>query len=191
MEEVEIETAVVTVRHARPTDAADIRAIGRQAVPDTYRGIVDPVVLHNIVEQSYSIDALTDCIARCTKSPDAHFTVAEIDGSVVGFLHYDCAGPEPELHRIYVEPALKRKGIGTALVSELHSHLPAGWTYILMVVAANLPAVSFYRRHGFAVEAEVDGPTYMSDHMGVIFPRGTKPAPALVMRFTKSTANRD
>lgn len=176
-------TAVV--RDAEPTDAAGIAAIGKAAIPETFRDLVDPVVLHNIVEQSYSIEALYACIARCRDARDAHFIVAEMDDRVVGFLHYDCDGAEPELHRIYIEPALKRKGIGSALMDELHRRLATGTSYILMVIAANVPAVNFYRRHGFVEVAKVDGPTYMREHMGVSYPTATRPAPALVLRFTK------
>jgi ribosomal protein S18 acetylase RimI-like enzyme len=176
---------IATVRDADPADAAGVAVIGFAAIPETFRGIVDSVVLRNIVEQSYSIDSLRACIARCRDAGDAHFIVAELDDRVVGFLHYDCEGADPELHRIYIEPALKRKGIGGALLRELHQRLAPAGTYILMVIAANLPAVTFYRRHGFTEEAKVDGPTYMSEHMGVIFPAGTQPAPALVLRFTK------
>jgi ribosomal protein S18 acetylase RimI-like enzyme len=176
---------IVTIRDADPADAAGVAAIGKAAVPETYEGIVDPVVLYNIVKQSYSTEALVACITRCRDAGNAHFIVAELGGRVAGFLHYDCEGPDPELHRIYIEPALKREGIGSALVRALHQRLAPGATYILMVIAANLPAVNFYRRHGFIEEASVDGPTYMSEHMGVSFPAGTRRAPALVLRFTK------
>jgi len=179
---------IATVRDADPADAAGVAAIGKAAVPETYREIVDPVALRNIVEQSYSVAALLACIARCGDTDDAHFIVADLDGRVAGFLHYDCEGSDPELHRIYVEPAQKRRGIGSALLRELHQRLAPGSTYILMVIAANLPAVSFYLRHGFIEEAKVDGPTYMSEHMGVTFPAGTRPAPALVLRFTKPSS---
>ena len=181
-----MDTAVV--RDAGLGDADRIAAIGKTAVPETYRDLVDPVVLRNIVEQSYSIEALTACIVRCADALSAHFIVAELDDRVVGFLHYDCEGPDPELHRIYIDPPLKRRGIGTALLRELHRRLAPGASYILMVVAANLPAVAFYKRHGFVEEANVDGPTYMSERMGVSFPTGSRPAPALVMRFTKSSS---
>jgi GNAT superfamily N-acetyltransferase len=181
-------TAVsVRVRDGVPADAAAVASIGKAAIPETFRGIVDPVVLSNIVEQSYANEALQACIVRCRAAADSHFIVAEMDGRVVGFLHYDCEGPEPELHRIYLEPGLKRKGIGSALLNELHERLAPGASYILMVIAANVPAVTFYQRHGLVVEARVDGPTYMSEHMGVIYPTRPRPAPAFVMRFTKSS----
>jgi ribosomal protein S18 acetylase RimI-like enzyme len=181
---------IATIRDGEPADAAGVAAIGRIALPETFRDLCDPVVIRNIVEQSYSLQALRDCITACRRAEDAHFLVAEREGRVVGFLHYDCEGDEPELHRIYLEPAMKRQGIGSSLMDELHRRLAPSATYILMVIAGNRPAVAFYQRHGFVEQAKVDGPTYMSEHMGVTFPPGTPPAPALVLRFTKAEVDR-
>jgi len=175
------------VRDAEPADAAAIAAIGLVAVPETYRDLCEEGVVRSIVEQSYAPEALRTCIARCAQADDAHFLVAECADRILGFLHYDCEGPEPELHRIYLDSAEKRKGIGSMLLGELHARLAAGSGYILMVIAANHPAVAFYRKHGLVDEAHVDGPSYMHERMGVAFPPGTAPVPALVLRFTKPT----
>ena len=172
------------VRDAIPSDAAEVAAIGRRALPETFRDICPPEVISNIVAQSYALDALRESIARSGAAHDAHFLVAEEDGDIVGFLHYDCEGSDPELHRIYLEPTRKRRGIGTALVSELHRRLPPGTTYVLMVVAANQPAVSFYRKHGYVERERLDGVTFMHDRMGVEFPTGTPAVPALLLEFT-------
>jgi ribosomal protein S18 acetylase RimI-like enzyme len=145
-------------------------------------------VISSIVEQSYSLPTLRECITGCRRGDDAHFLVAERDGKVVGFLHYDSNGADPELHRIYVEPELKRGGIGSAMMHELHQRLAPGATYILMVVADNRPAVAFYQRHGLVEEARVDGPSYMHEHMSVSFPSDTPPVPALVLRYKKRTS---
>lgn len=174
------------VRDALPADAPGIAAIGKVAVPETYKDLIgDQSVLSAIVEQSYALDALRKCVARCAASEDAHFLVAEQAGRIVGFLHYDCEGPKPELHRIYVEPTLKRRGIGSTLLQELHARLDPGASYVLMVVAANRGAVSFYEHHGFADEERVDGVTYMHERMGVDFAPDTPAVPALLLRFTK------
>lgn len=174
------------VRDAIPGDAPAVAAIGRVAVPDAYKDLIDdPSVMEAIVEQSYSLDTLHDCIARCPQAGDAHFLVAERSGRTVAFLHYDCEGAEPELHRIYVEPALKRQGIGSALLRELHRRLTPRASYVLMVVAANRAAVAFYERHGFVEAARVDGVAYMHERMGVEFAAGTGHVPALILRFTK------
>lgn len=174
-------------RDATRSDAAAVAAIGSVAVPQTYQDLIpDESVMRAIVAQSYGLDALRECIEGSAASDDAHFLVAGQGGRIVGFLHYDSEGPEPELHRIYVDPALKRKGIGSALLGELNRRLPTGASYVLMVVAANLPAVAFYERHGFVEAARVDGVAYMHEHMGVEFPPGTPDVPALILRFTKA-----
>jgi ribosomal protein S18 acetylase RimI-like enzyme len=176
----------LAVRDADAADASAVAAIGRLAVPETYADLINDVsVMKAIVEQSYALSALRDCIAHCARDEGAHFLVAERRGRIVGFLHYDSEGPEPELHRIYLDPQHKRQGIGSALVRELHRRLPQGTTYILMVVAANHPAVSFYEHHGFVEDTRVDGVAYMHETMGVDFPPGTPEVPALILRFTK------
>ena len=173
------------VRAAVTADAAGVATIGLVAVPDTYAALCDPAVVRGIVEQSYAPRALEACIERCAASADAHFLVAERGGRVAGFLHYDSDGREPELHRVYVEPGLKRHGVGTALLATLHEQLDPGMSYVLMVVAANRPAVMFYARHGLVEDARVDGVAYLREHAGIDFPQRTPPVPALVLRFTK------
>jgi diamine N-acetyltransferase len=174
------------VRDARSEDAPDIAAIGRLAVPRTYAGLIDDQsVMSAIVEQSYAVDAVRECVDRCARAPDAQFLVAEQGGRIVGFLHYDSEGRDPELHRIYVDPSRKRRGIGSALLEELHARLEPGASYVLMVVAANRAAVSFYERHGLVEAANVNGVAYMHEHMGVEFSPATPEVPALILRFTK------
>lgn len=175
------------VRDAVPADAPAVAAIGKVAVPKTYKQLIPAEsVMEAIVEQSYALDALAGCITRCSIAEDAHFLIAERGGQVAGFLHYDSDGPEPELHRIYIDPTKQRSGIGSALLEELHRRLPPQTSYVLMVVAANLPAVSFYERHGFVEAARVDGVTYMDERMGVEFPPRTPEVPALILRFRKA-----
>lgn len=179
-------TPDLIVRDAVPADASAVAAIGKVAVPETYKGLIaDESVMEAIVAQSYALDGLRACVTRCAEAEDGHFLVAELRARVVGFLHYDREGREAELHRIYVDPQQKRQGIGSALLRELHRRFPPGTSYILMVVAANRPAVSFYERHGFVESARVDGVAYMHEHMGVDFGLGTPHVPALILRFTK------
>lgn len=175
------------VRDAVSADAPAVAAIGKVAVPETYKDLIaDVSVMEVIVAQSYALAALRACVTRCAVAEDAHFLVAERGGRIVGFLHYDSEGPVPELHRIYIDPAQKRQGIGSVLIQELHRRLPSRTSYILMVVAANRPAVSFYEHHGFVEAARVDGVAYMHEHMGVEFAPGTPQVPALILRFTNA-----
>ena len=171
----------MVVREAEAGDAAAIAAIGSVAFPKTYEGFVPEEVIRSVVEQTYSIPALERCIGACAAASDAHFLVAERGHDVIGYLHFDSAGPEPELHRIYVDPEATGGGIGQALLDELHRRLPEGASYILMVMATNEQAIRFYARNGFTVAREVDGIDYYEEHMGVTFAPGSRSVPCLVM----------
>ena len=75
-----------------------------------HNDVVGPAFAATVVEQTYSIAALTECITRCGTDGNAEFLVAEGDGEVLGFLHYDCDGAEPGFTRIYVDLERKRGG---------------------------------------------------------------------------------
>lgn len=174
----------VLVREAAGTDADAIAAIGSEAMPAQYVGLVDPAAVAAVVSQAYEPSAVTECIDRCRRASDAVFLVAERSGHVVGFLHFDSFGPEPELHRLYLELRHRGAGIGTLLMNGLHARLPAEFAYMLLVVAGNNRAVLFYERHGLHVSRLVDGLVYYSERMGVVFPPGTRPVGLILMRRT-------
>jgi GNAT superfamily N-acetyltransferase len=172
------------IRDATPDDAAAIARIGPVAFAATHRELVPPEVIEAVVEQTYSPEALVDCITSCAAARDAHFLVAESDGSVRGYLHFDCLGPRPELHRIYVAGELTGRGLGAKLLHELERRLDAGTTYVVMVIAGNRRALSFYAREGFREEQRIEAVGFYSRHMGVEFPRRSAPLPAVLLRKT-------
>ena len=177
----------LVIRAATGADASAIAAIGSVGFPAVHNDVVGPTFAAAVVEQTYSIAALTECITRCGNDDDAEFLVAEDDGEVLGYLHYDCDGAEPELHRIYVNLERKRAGIGSALMRELHAHLRPGSSYVLLVAEANADARAFYERHGFIVERRVDGPSYYRATMTLDVDSPPQAADALLMRFTKKS----
>jgi ribosomal protein S18 acetylase RimI-like enzyme len=174
----------VLVRDAAGTDSDTIAAIGSQAMPAQYAGLVDPAAVAAVISQTYAPSAVTACIDRCQRASDATFLVAERSGQVVGFLHFDSFGPEPELHRLYLELRHRGAGIGTLLMNGLHARLPAESAYMLLVVSGNDRAVRFYERHGLNVARIVDGLAYYSERMGVVFPSEARPVGLVLMRRT-------
>jgi ribosomal protein S18 acetylase RimI-like enzyme len=172
----------VLLRDASPSDASAIAAIGTAAMPAQYAGLIDPEVIAAAVDQAYAPSAVADCIERCSAAEDASFLVAEWSDHVVGFLHFDAFGPEPELHRLYLDREHRGAGIGSMLMEGLHERVPADLAYMLLVVAGNDGAVRFYRRHGLHVERTVDGLEYYSERMGVVFPSGAPPVRLILMR---------
>ena len=176
--------AAVHVRDAAPDDAAAIAVIGAEGFSGSYATILAPAVIEAVIEQTYSRVAVADCVRRCVAAPDAEFLVAERDEQVVGFLHFDSEGPNPELHRIYVDPTRTGGGIGAALLDELHRRLPASASYILMVLAPNTGAIRFYENHGLEIERDTDAVSHYKDNMGFV-PPDTPPVPALIMRYQR------
>lgn len=172
------------MRDARVGDADAIAALGSVAFARTYDGLFDPSIIAAVVAQTYTPGAVRSCIERAVGDGRAHFLVAERDGRVIGYVDYNEVGDEPELHRIYLDPDVIGRGVGSLLLEELHARLPSGATYILMVAAANGRAIRFYSRHGFETVREVDGVGFYRAHMGVQFPPDAGPVPSLVLRRT-------
>lgn len=73
------------------------------------------------------------------------------DGAVAGYIIYRLLPPELEIYRIAVAPALRREGLGRALVgAALSAARAAGATVAFLDVrAGNTPAIGLYRRMGF------------------------------------------
>ena len=174
--------ADVLIRDASGADADAISVIGKNAMPAQYAGLVDPVATEAAVEQSYAPSAVAECITRCHEAPDALFIVAERAGRVIGYLHFDSFGPEPELHRIYLDDGERGGGVGTLLMDALHARIGNDSDYMLLVVEGNEGAVRFYERLGLQVEALVDGLTYYAERMGIQFPPGMQPFKLVLMR---------
>jgi ribosomal protein S18 acetylase RimI-like enzyme len=177
---------VVVVRDATPEDAEAVSSIGRTSMPVQFEGLVDAVVVDAVATQTYEPTAVADCISRCSAAADAVFLVGEVEGTVVGYLHYDSFGDESELHRIYIDQRFRSRGVGAALVEKLHARLQPD-TYILLVVKGNDGAVRFYERHGLAQEDVLDGIEHYQA-LGVSFPPNPRPFKLVVMRYRAANA---
>ena len=101
---------------------------------------------------------------------------------MIGYLHFDSFGPEPELHRLYLDDSERGGGVGTLLMDALHARIGGDSDYMLLVVEGNEGAVRFYERSGLHVEAHVDGLSYYAERMGIRFPPGMQPFRLVLMR---------
>lgn len=173
----------VRIREATPADAGAIAAIGTVEFARIHGHLLGQGATSAVVTQTYTREAIAESIARCSAVADAHFLVAEREDRVVGYLHYDSFGSEPELHRIYLAEREVGRGTGSQLIDELHARIGPYTSYILMVVLDNETARRFYARHGLVEERRIpDGTKYYRDTMGVGFPTDTAPVPAAVLR---------
>ncbi len=182
---------MVEVRAATREDAAIVAGIGRVAFEKQYEGLMDATNYTIAADRWYAPDAIAELIVACRDDPHAHFLVAERDGRVVGFLHYDEFGAEPELHRIYLAESERGRGTGTSLMDALHARLPSGAEYILAVVDGNEGAVRFYRRHGLSIDRRVSGKNYYRETAGLELPDTAEDFGLIIMRYGGSRASSD
>jgi len=85
--------------------------------------------------------------------------IAEINGRICGFLVARVTGDEAEILNMAVDPAHRRKGIASTLLSAAISEAQAqnAKNIYLEVRESNSAAISFYRRHGFEKSTERRG----------------------------------
>ncbi len=176
---------MTTVRPASSSDAPSVAAVGRVAFVQQYEGLMDPVHYNLAADRWYSDETIEESIRRCEQDPDALFLVAEREGAVVGFLHFDETGPEPELHRIYLAAGERGQGTGSLLMDALHARLPPGAEYVLAVIEGNDGAIRFYRKHGLEIDRRVSGKNYYREVAGLDLPEQADDFTCVLMRYRK------
>jgi ribosomal protein S18 acetylase RimI-like enzyme len=85
------------------------------------------------------------------------FFVAVLDGAVVGTVMGGYDGHRGWIYSLAVSPAVRRRGIGAALIRHVERALAQrGCPKVnLQVLASNPAAVGFYKKVGYAVEERV------------------------------------
>jgi [ribosomal protein S18]-alanine N-acetyltransferase len=116
----------------RPATAADVAAVAR------------------IEREVFGADAWSpESVAAELTGPHRRAAVAVGErGEVCGYAVLLVTGDVADLQRIAVVPALRRRGVGAALLGAVG--LLDGVRVLLEVRADNDAALAFYRRHGFA-----------------------------------------
>jgi ribosomal protein S18 acetylase RimI-like enzyme len=96
------------------------------------------------------------------------FLVATCDGALVGTAMGGYDGHRGWVYYVAVDPAYRRRGIGSRLMSRVEQELSRlGCTKLnLQVRASNESAVSFYARLGYAVEERVSMAKRLDTHPG-------------------------
>ena len=111
-------------------------------------------------------------ISQLAEANPETFLVAIIDDALVGYAVVDRWSGHNHLISIAVHPDRRGKGIGTGLMAALQQELEKGRPFRLEVRKSNLPALEFYRRHGFHKTGVVEG--YYSDGEDAILMEKTR-----------------
>jgi GNAT superfamily N-acetyltransferase len=166
-------TADVSVRPARPEDAAEVARVQLVTWRTAYRGVLPRAVLDD-----WDADAATAAWRRAVESPPTpgHGLLVALEGrTVVGFAAFGTAeltgneqanpaGPSSELSTLLVEPRWGRRGHGSRLLAAVTDIARAGGAARLQtwLLEADRVSAGFYESTGWAPDGwartlETDG----------------------------------
>lgn len=120
--------------------------------------------VHEIQRAAYAVEAdligsdqipqlhesLVDLVAA-----DETWVGVDVDGVLAAAVSYRVQDGTVDIHRLVVDPACFRRGLGRRLVEHLHT-LPSIDRYIVSTGAANVPARMLYERLGYRPTGEVE-----------------------------------
>ncbi len=145
------------IRKATPDDVLAIGHIARDAWEAAFLGVfLERDQLEYDLEREYAPEVLREQMTTTQT-----FVILE-DGQnqTVGFAAHSLNPEKPEelfLNKLYLNPHVKGQGYGKQLLAHVcQQALEHGCQQITLLVNRKNPAVEFYQRMGFQIEANVD-----------------------------------
>ncbi|WP_380164096.1 GNAT family N-acetyltransferase [Jannaschia sp. R86511] len=143
-----------TVRDATGADVDDVLRFGERVVQPHYVPLIGAAAAASQHDTWWSAEHIGSAV------DDGTLVVAEADRTVVGVAQRGRYEGEHVIYKLYVDPALRGRGLGPRLVDALEQQLPAGVERVWIEhFAANERAAAFYDREGFLVQRVDAGPT--------------------------------
>ena len=180
-------TATVTVRDATGHDVAELAALAESAYRETYRTMMDAGVTEAVIAQSCTAPAFTRLLED-VRSGGGILLVATEHSRIVAFLDFRVEADHAELCRLYSAPGKTGRGVGSALIDELERRLDSTDEYEVTVVAANVRALSFWRRHGCQPVGRVSFVEHFGATRGVRFDSAADGGDLIKMRRQLSSS---
>jgi ribosomal-protein-alanine N-acetyltransferase len=123
----------IEIVHGGPADLATVNQLMREAFDPRFGEAWTP----------------SQCLGMVAL-PGVWFSIAWLDGNPAGFALARVVADEAELLLIGIAPAMRRKGVGTALLRSIVADArDRGATTLHLEVRANNDAVQLYRAQGF------------------------------------------
>lgn len=164
-------TTEISIRPALADDVADIARLHRAIWCETYRDLA-PDEVYRALDEDYRRVRWADMLSRPRK--DQRVLLAVQGGRLVG-IGAIAAPSEPafgercEVKSLYIDPSVKRQGLGRRLMRELAREVGSlGYSAVgLGAVVGNEPAIAFYRALGGRLVGRYTdpGPIWRSDNL--------------------------
>ena len=136
----------IRIERARAQDAAELRGLLVRVWKESFGSFLSEQALAEVSKRWHD----EDLIARQIADPEVFFARAGSEEGLLGLVTLRCTGAqEAFLHRLYVAPGTRSRGVGDLLLSAALSAFPGIRSVRLEVLEDNKKAIKFYERHGF------------------------------------------
>jgi ribosomal protein S18 acetylase RimI-like enzyme len=148
---------MVCIRFASGNDISLISKLAYEIWPKAYQNILSSEQIDFMLNDMYSHENLLSQFNSAVQ-----FLIVEIEGEPAGFGSFsllDSKGPIFKIHKLYLLPAFKGKGVGNQLIRFIEDDIQLkGGKFLEVNVNRNNPAVAFYLKSGFKIIKEVNIP---------------------------------
>jgi len=146
----------VSIRRAKPEDAATLSVLGRQTFFDTFTGTCTEKDMEQFLDEYFNLDQ----VKKELSNENDFFFLAEVEGVAAGYLrmmedysHFELMKKWKalELKRIYIDKNFHGKGIAQQLINFVESFAREKRYEVIWlgVWEHNLRAKRFYEKSGF------------------------------------------
>ena len=157
----------LTIRQAGIEDINEIGFLANDIWPKVYDYMISQAQIQYMLNLFYTPEALY------RQMVDQHhiFFLAELDETPVGFASVSKVSDGVfKLQKLYVQPELHSKGVGTALLeSVLDEAFEGGGRKIQLTVNKNNKSLAFYQKSGFTIsdqqKLDIGGGYFMDDYI--------------------------
>jgi ribosomal protein S18 acetylase RimI-like enzyme len=142
----------IGIRPITPDDVPAIISLAQTTWLDAYAHIISSEQIGYMLAQRYDRARL----CADTKDPEKWLCQAHLNGVLAGFVACEIYQGEFKLDKLYIHPAMQRKGIGAALVDHVAA-LARERGFSAMILAVNKQneqAIRAYTRYGFRLRNE-------------------------------------
>ena len=140
------------IRRAKTEDSMLIASLNVRGWQTAYKGLIDDIFL-NSLDINKASKGWKEKIA--SQNDNNHYFVYEEDNKILGVIRFGMPDNtynkyNAEIHVLYVEPDLKRKGIGTKLFNYAKRYFLKNGKQDLIIwcLKGNEPAINFYKKQG-------------------------------------------
>ncbi len=147
----------LSIRRAVQRDAESMAYLLAKSQWFTYEALYSKEYITNLIDQYYNVQRIRQEIVSISREWHGYF-IAELNRKIVGVIGGGMTGDDSgEVYVLYLDPALRGKGIGTRLLdsyTKVQKHTYGAREQWVSVAKGNQYGIPFYEARGFTFQYE-------------------------------------